>query len=350
VSPKVIFAVLNWGLGHATRSVPVIEALLRRNAEVEIASSGPAKAYLERRFPLLKVHELPDRTIRYHRSGAKVSILFRSFYQPRINRRQRAVLNRLCRDSGATHIVSDNVYGAAIPCLKSAIITHQLALPVPWGAAVVNHVLAGWLNEFTEVWIPDAKNRPISGSLSTNDAVTSRIRHIGILSRFSTPSERKTKRYRYAAVLGGPEPQRTVLEEKVLKVFAAMEGEKILFRGSQKDRILPGSRPEVVNFGDGHEMSQALEESEVVLARSGFSSIADLIALGCRGILIPTPGQSEQTFLAKRMAERGWFETCSQKELDVERIERARFQDQRHLPSIEEAELEAAVKAFIEDI
>ncbi|MCZ4407982.1 glycosyltransferase [Cryomorphaceae bacterium 1068] len=318
---RVLYAVLNWGLGHATRSVPIIESLQHFGAEVEITSSGLALSYLKKRFPAFVFYDLPDREILYSKKGAKSGMIKRALVQSNINSEQHRFISKLVEAKKFTHIVSDNVYGAYNDGVPSALISHQLSLKAPFGESLINAKLANWINQFSEVWIPDGPNHLVSGDLASSQKVMIPKKHLGIPSRFMKDNIAE-KKYRIGVVLGGPEPQRSILEKHLLKILKSIEGKKILFRGSESIDELGDDSIENTPLGDGEEMASKLAACELVIGRSGYSTICDLMVIGSKALLIPTPGQSEQEYLAGRMRIQPQFSTCSQEKLDVERIKR----------------------------
>lgn len=310
----MLYAVLNWGLGHATRSVPVIESLLHFGAKVEITSSGPALSYLKKRFSSLRFHTLPDREVLYSKKGAQAGLLKRAFIQSGINKDQHRFARKIVDERKITHIVSDNVYGSYDPRIPSALISHQLSLKLPFGESLINKELAKWINRFSEVWVPDGSNHLVAGDLAVNKRVSIPIKHLGIASRF-WPKRDTEKKYSIGVVLGGPEPQRRILEHRLLNILVKIEGSKIIFRGSEKAEPAQTNEIEIHSLGDGEEMAQTLAACELVVGRSGYSTLCDLIAIGSKALLIPTPGQTEQIYLAGRMSELPQFSTCNQDKL-----------------------------------
>jgi predicted glycosyltransferase len=159
-----------------------------------------------------------------------------------------------------------------------------------------------FIKKFNECWVPDFKNEPnFSGELGHLEREKSKIKYIGILSRF-----KRTKlaiKYDLLVVLSGPEPQRTLLEDVLYKELTYFKGEVLFVRGlvSSEEYMSPTSKNiRLVNYMLSNELEQAFNESNVVLARSGYSTIMDLAALGKKAFFIPTPGQTEQEYLAKK--------------------------------------------------
>ena len=312
--------MLNWGLGHATRSIPIIEELLALETKVILASSGLSLTFLENHFPQLESKKLPDIEVSYSRQGAMQAIIERSIRQQSLNEKQREFISHLVKEKRITHIISDNVYGASIEAIPSVLISHQLSLTDSPALQIVNKQLAKWINRFSEVWVPDCPDIKISGRMSQNKAVSIPIRFIGILSRFRE-SEILDKKYEIGILLGGPEPQRTVLEEKLVSSLKNIPGKKLLVRATEKESHLGyGKDWTVYDLLDGKTLETELSQSTHVIARSGYSSISDLVALNKCATLIATPGQPEQNYLASRMVELGFFSSIRQREISSSKV------------------------------
>lgn len=344
---RVFVAVLNWGLGHASRSVVVIEALRAAGAEVVVASNGDALEFLSRRFPHVNMLEIPDKPIEYHSVGAGIGLLKRSFQQKKINNRQADWMREMARGLGITHIVSDNLYGAYVPGIPSAIITHQVGILSPFFKKRFDRYLAVWLQRFDEVWIPDMPGEDsVAGDMLDNPWYGGKKRFIGHISRLSTGMDVE-KDIDLLAVLSGPEPQRTFLERKVIKLFSKNRGRFVLVRGK-----LDGPAPEIAGvethaFSSGRELAELLARAEMVICRSGYTSVLDLLQMRSKAVLVPTPQQPEQKYLARRMQDKGWFRSVNQR--DVSKLQFPLYYDQRPLPGGDYGEsLREVVRRFLE--
>lgn len=318
---RVLLAVLDWGLGHATRCVPVVHALSEKGAEVVLAGSGRSLDYLKGRFPEVEAFEIPDREVRYNPRGAAAAIWRRAFAQPILNDRQRKFLSEEARYRRVTHIISDNVYGAYSPVLPSVLITHQLGPKAPAMQGMAHRILARWMNRFDAVWIPDEEgDDSLSGDLAFNRHYEGEVEWIGRLSRFGRGREALCN-ISATALLSGPEPQRSIFEERVVEVFRDIPGRKVVIRG-RTDLPKPdwGEDIECMDFADGVDLRNVLRRSSVVLSRSGFSTLCDLMALGCRACVVPTPGQSEQEYLADRVRAKKWFASTAQNTLTADTV------------------------------
>lgn len=313
---RVFIAVLNWGIGHASRSVPVIECVIATGADVVIASSGSAMDYLKDHFPQVNVLEIPDKPVAYHSTGAAIGLLRRSFQQRRINETQKIWMRENVEKLGITHIISDNIYGSIHPGIPAAIITHQIGILSPFFKKRFDSHLAKWLSKFDEVWIPDEPGEDsIAGKMLVNVFFRGNKKFIGRISRFPKGMEDK-KDIDLLAVLSGPEPQRTFLERRLVNIFANTPGRHVLVRGLMGGSPLAAVKNvKTYAFLNEGDLAEVMTRASLVICRSGYTSILDLMRLGAKACLIPTPQQPEQKYLAKRMKEKGWFGMASQKDL-----------------------------------
>ncbi len=313
---RVLFTILNWGLGHATRSSPIIDVAISQGAMPIIASSGLALEYLSAKFPDCILLELPDKEVSYGKDGAGLSLLKRASQQSSINNMQHEWVRDQIRKHRISHIISDNVYGA-YGDIPSVIITHQIGLISPLAQSIINKKLASWLDNFDAVWIPDIEGeKSLAGDLLVNDHFKGQRDFIGHLSRFTSDKSQK-KDIPYLAVLSGPEPQREILEDKIKQTFKSRPNELVMVRGSNSQ---VNSDFEIETFGmlTETELQPLVNRAQNIICRSGYSSLMDFASVGINLCLIPTPQQPEQQYLALRGKEKKWFGTSAQKELSID--------------------------------
>lgn len=291
-------------------------------AEVFLASDGGALRLLKAEFPQLPAVELPSYRIRYQHSNMVRNI---AWQLPRILYAVRAeqwATERLVNEHGIHGIISDNRYGCFSRKANSVILTHQLHLRVPngfleWSA---NRVLHRALGQFNAVWVPDVAGAPnLSGDLSHGEQeVHPDTRFIGPLSRLH--ADGTDNEYDIAVVLSGPEPQRTYLEQRLLEQAMLLPQKFIFIQGKTraKEHYYVAENVEMVSYLTSQELNEVLLASEIIVCRSGYSSIMDLAALGKKALLIPTPGQTEQEYLADFFAQQNVFLVQKQEEIDLE--------------------------------
>jgi len=226
---NVFFPVLNWGLGHASRSLPIIRQYLAEGHHVICASDGEALAMMRRELPDQVVLELPGYGILYNSRYMPLNMVR---YGPGMLRTMRAE-HELTRAIVARHqidcIISDNRYGCYHPDVPSALITHQLQVFTgnPILDVYIRRQIKSWVRKFNEVWIPD--NPPednITGELAGIDIAPIPKHYIGVISELH--SKPRKGRYRAIAVISGPEPQRTHFEHMVVKQLSELEGQFVI--------------------------------------------------------------------------------------------------------------------------
>lgn len=323
---RVLVAPLHWGLGHATRCVPIIEALLARGFEVVLASDGAALLVLREHFPQCEWVELPSYGIRYD-SGSMVWNMAKQL--PRILRAMR--LERLKLDNIIdTHkinaVISDNRYGFFSRRVPVIFVTHQLYIRVPcwmrWLVSAVNRRLIG---RCAACWVPDEADEHLSLSGELSHPAWSGVRYVGALSRLGESTRALPCRAGFVLiVLSGPEPQRSFLEAELREQVANLLGagyEVLLVLGKVG---LSGQWAElaagfwVCDYLGAEELAAAMGGARVVVARSGYSTLMDVQAMGVRHLLlVPTPGQTEQEYLAERLRVQGRAAVEKQGSLDM---------------------------------
>lgn len=320
VLKRILVAPLNWGLGHVTRCIPLIQELERLGVEVVLGSDGVALHLLKAEFPHLKILELPSYQIRYQSNNMVWNI---GKQLPRMLwavRSEQWATERVVRALGIQGILSDNRYGCFSKRANSVMISHQLHVRVPgwalkWSA---NQALRLALSKFNAVWVPDvADDNCLSGELSHGSTVHPQTHFAGVLSRMSA-YEREYE-YDVAVVLSGPEPQRSLLEQRLLDQAISLPQKFIFVQGQTqaKKHYYAADNVEVVSYLTSKDLNDVLLASKTLVCRSGYSSIMDIVALGKKAILIPTPGQTEQEYLAEYFAERNAYLVQKQDAIDL---------------------------------
>ncbi len=324
-SKRILVAPLNWGLGHATRCMPIIDLLLEKGVEVLLATDGRSYELLKNEYPNLRLLKTPSYNITYKSGNMILNIAPQLPKILRAINKEKKWLEEAITKYKIDAVISDNRYGMCSKQIPSIFLTHQVNIKLNIGLAG----LANWnskrlIRQFDECWIPDFKDTPnLSGELS-HPAILPNVRYIGMLSRLKKQPMRLL--YHLAVILSGPEPQRTLLEEKIKAQLSNTTKKVILVRGitEQADEENLGNLT-IKNFLTANELSNVFASTKLVLARSGYSTIMDLVKLGKRAILIPTPGQTEQEYLAKRFHEKQQFYCQQQNNFEL-------------LPAIEQAE------------
>jgi len=319
LQPTVLIAILNWGLGHATRSIPIIDAFLSNDYDVHIASDGESLNLLKKEYPNLKFYTLPEYNIKYTHKSILLNVLGSSMSILRAIFKEKTILNSIVEKIRPNIIVSDNRYGIRSKSVKSVLITHQLNIKL--GSAILAKIATGFIGfliwKFDEIWIPDYNDSAsLSNELSKNK-MTNKVKYIGPISRL-TPLDME-KKYDIAVILSGPEPQRTKFEKKIFEQLIDIEDKVIVIRGKVDDEGAYSEKAnvEVKNYLLSDEINTVINQSDIIISRSGYTTIMDLAVLGKKAIFVPTPGQTEQEYLAEYLKAKKFYYSCSQDDFEL---------------------------------
>ena len=213
---NILVSPLNWGIGHATRCIPIIKKLQEHNFNVIIASSGRSLDLLIQEFPNLDFIKINDYNIKYYSSlPMTISMLIQIpkilFNIQKENNQLKAIINDFKIDG----IISDNRYGMYSNDIPSVFITHQLEIQTPIFKNLIKKINNKLISRFSECWIPDFEINGIAGKLSRLTNPTKNYKYIGPLSRFI--KKKSEIKYDVLAIISGPEPQRSILEKTLIK-------------------------------------------------------------------------------------------------------------------------------------
>lgn len=318
----VLIAALGWGLGHAARTAPLVRYILSKGHRVTLASDGQAAKLWREEFPDSHVHELPGYGVRYATGNLYLDLLAAS---PRILaavQGERHWLGNFASADPPDLVISDNRYGSYLEKVPSILISHQLRLQgaYPWLDAVGQFLLDRWLSHFTEIWVPDrTEGESLSGTLSVRNKSIPPTHRLGILSRFQ-PSPDLNKSVDILVILSGPEPQRSIFEQKVIDQLAHIPGNHVVIRGTrQRSEKTEGHSNHVqcIDLLSAPGLQDLLDRSHMLICRSGYSSLMDLERVKLPALLVPTPGQFEQEYLATRHGAHPHWIVQRQDALDV---------------------------------
>lgn len=313
---KVIVAPLNWGLGHATRCIPIINEYLRRGDEVVLAGDGNSLTLLRKRYPNLRYIELPELQLHYSNTNSQIWTLLKQIPHCLLwAMKDHSALDKLLDIEHFDLIISDNRFFFYTKRTKAVYLTHQLNLILPkhwrWLTPVANLINRRIINKYAECWVADRepKDGNLAGKLSMPVKLKIPLVYKGILSRFSpsdaTPHSdegQNLKKYNIVAVLSGLEPQRTIFEKEIINTYIGKTENVLIIEGkigsAYCERKLKNIT--ILPYLDDKTLANALRQAETIVARSGYSTIMDLYQLGVlhKARLVPTPGQTEQEYLA----------------------------------------------------
>jgi uncharacterized protein (TIGR00661 family) len=305
----VLIAPLDWGLGHATRCIPIIKAFKQLNIKVVLAAEGHQAALLLKEFPDMEV--LPLTGYRVHYAKSRLLLLLSLIWQmPKIYRTiklEEVWLKKVVKTHQIDLVISDNRFGLHHPEIPSIFITHQLLIKAPyqWVQNIFQRINYHFIHQFTSCWVPDMATSPgLAGELS-HPAKMPRIpvSYIRLLSRFHRVT--CATKYTFAVVLSGPEPQRTILEQTILEELKQFTKPVILIRGLPSETAAIEVPPHVTvyNHLDTIELATELQQADYIISRGGYTSLMELLSIDKKLIVVPTPGQTEQEYLGPHLMQ-----------------------------------------------
>jgi len=306
-SKNILYSVLDWGLGHATRSIPIVEDLLAKDNHVILAGNGKSIKILEKRFPDLPIEIIDGHQILYAGNsfflGLKVASQVPSVLRQVKN--EHTKIEALVLKHQIDALFSDHRYGCYSNEAPSYFITHQLSIKVPFGHLLVQQLHRRLMSKFSEIIVLDVEgDLSLAGNLSRRIKLNQKINYIGTFSRFRGKelNSEIEKNYKAVAIVSGPEPSRSIFEHRLMEQFGKDAAHHFaIVRGNPSGIKSQSSKGNITFYDhlDDDSLLKLMAQSQKIISRSGYSSLMDYQALGIQAELYPTPGQSEQEYLAK---------------------------------------------------
>ncbi len=318
---RILICPLDWGLGHATRCIPIIRLLKEKNTKVIIAADGRPFELLKQEFPELEFVRLSGYDIQYPNTG---SMLWKMLFSiPKILKgikNEHQQLDKIIDEYKIDCVISDNRYGCWNKKVKSIFITHQLMIKSVFAEKLLHKIVLFYIKKYNECWVPDfGRVNNLSGDLAHKYPLPLNTFFVGALSRFKKV-EMKSFEYDVMAIVSGPEPQRTLFEIKLLDQLSTTNLKALLVEGKTEieQTIETHGNVKIVSHLKSVEMQEAILKSKIIIARSGYSTIMDMAILGKKAVFMPTPGQTEQEYLAELLMQKNIAYSQTQKEFNLQ--------------------------------
>ena len=321
---KILICPLHWGLGHATRDIPIILELQKAGFEIIVGADSEICNFIKANITGLTYHEIRGYKVRYSKFNTQILRMF--FLIPSIifwTVKEHYLLKKIIANQKVDVVISDHRFGLWNNKTYNIFITHQLKVKFPGFLKflepcyqMVSDFIIG---KYDECWIPDYKDsNNLAGVLSHQKSKLKNLKYIGPISRFnSLDIKSQAKSIDVLFLLSGPEPQRNILEEIIYKQTKKTNLNLMLIRGTNQPSKYSFSFP-IMNLVNKKQLQDYIAISKLVICRAGYSSIMDLVELRQRAVLVPTPGQTEQEYLARHLAEKGYFYSMPQNEFRLE--------------------------------
>jgi uncharacterized protein (TIGR00661 family) len=326
---NIIISPLDWGLGHTVRIIPIIRFLKNNNHNIYIAGNLMSISILKKEFPELNYLYLKPYNIKYSNKINNSFIIFLQAYKIIFTSiYEYFKLKKYIKKFKIDIVISDNRYGFFSKKIYSIFITHQISPKTPFKNKFPNKILYKihkiFIEKFDKCMIPDFENEEINltGDLSHKFPLPKNAKFIGILSDFEPTEIEPEIIYDIAIIISGPEPQRSIFEQKLKSSIDFLKYKTIIITGKPENKIEKNEFENYteINHLERKEMRKIILQSKTIICRAGYTSIMDLVRLNKNAILIPTPGQTEQEYLAEYLSRKIGFLCISQKNINKENI------------------------------
>ncbi|MGL1936123.1 MAG: hypothetical protein OCD01_13930 [Fibrobacterales bacterium] len=321
---SILICPLDWGLGHATRCIPIINTLLGKGCHVHLASAGRSYDLLKKEYPELPIHRLSSYNITYSAGDAFFPVLkilpkiFKTIWK------ENNEIKKIVSQHSINAVISDNRFGCFHKLIPSVYITHQIMAKMPPGLKFLERFVSFlhslFMAKFSDVWIPDLPGNPnLSGDLAHKLTPPNQSTYIGLLSRFKKPEQMPSEDIDLLVILSGPEPSRTLFENEVLKQLKELNMSATILLAKPdygNEKTIDGLLT-IYPHLNSREIEQLILRSKVILTRSGYTTLLELAVLGKKAIIVPTPGQTEQEYLAEKLHEEQYYFSQPQEHLDI---------------------------------
>lgn len=317
---KVLICPLNWGLGHATRCIPIAHEFQRQGYTVDFASDGGPLDLLRLEFPMARFHELPGYSITYPTNNIILNVGRRMMALLSAVREEHKVIKQIVAREEYDILVSDNRFGCYTSDTYNIFISHQINILTPGSVLdpAVNTFNHRYIRRYHECWIPDFAEPPGLGGRLSHDHPLTHARYIGAISRMK--KYELPVKYKFVAVISGPEPQRSNLEILLRQQLSGLPFPTALVSGVVSPKATTKNMGQMEHFPHltSESLNKLMVQSEIIVCRGGYTTIMDLVALGKKAICIPTPGQTEQEYLTKIYDLNGYLLRQVQNEINLE--------------------------------
>lgn len=331
--------------------------LKAKGCTVFVAAEGAVANLLKIEFEDIIILPLKGYRIKYAKS--KTGLVLGMMAQiPKILssiKRENSWLQDTVKKHQIQLVISDNRYGLYSKLVPSVYITHQLQIKMPfrWLEKLIQRINYSYINRFAYCWVPDLPGEVnLAGSLAHPDRLPAvPVRYLGLLSRFDV-TQRNEILFDYCVLISGPEPQRSMLEQIILTQITAVKGKKIIIRGKpgSTDSLQPIADTIIYNHCSGEALMQLMQQSKYIICRSGYTTVMELMVLQKKAILIPTPGQTEQEYLAQRLMQQNWALSINQHVLKLQEAVTAAESFPYQLPQLNQSYAEPTITKLLEQI
>lgn len=293
-SKRILISPLDWGMGHTARCVSIIRQLIGQKNTIYFAGNEAQCSFMKREFPQIQVEFIDGYNVTLDsKKSSYLQMINQLIKIKKSIKAEHLFVEKFVSQEKIDVVISDNRYGFFSEKTKNIFLAHQLNLQLPFLSKFVNSQLKSRIEKFDCIWIPDSKSEPVCGDLTNAKFDIPKI-VIGHLCRFENiPAPIK---YEYLGIVSGPEPERSRFAN-VLAEFLAKKNQKAALVGAKviDQDIHCIENPSTI------ELQELINSSSYIVSRAGYTTIMEMLVLKKNAILIPTPNQFEQEYLAKNI-------------------------------------------------
>lgn len=286
---RILFGCLDWGSGHVARSISLLRQLSEQGNELFICCTEKQRSVFESYEISGTYLPVTGFRFRFKGDGNFTSEMRRNALRfSRWIRQEQTQTEKFVNEYQISLVLSDHCYGFRSKKAKSVFITHQVSLP-PKARWFAQWVHRKWMNRFSEIWIMDEENLRLAGKLSE---ATSKSSYIGFYSRFQG-REISVVPNKMVGIVSGPEPYSEQFFHWIIEKYGA---ENLTLISPKCYSEVPDHITVISDWKIG---DAEIASAEMIISRNGYSTLMDLHFLNKKSVLIPTPGQLEQEYLAE---------------------------------------------------
>ena len=293
IEKRILISVLNWGMGHVSRSIGLIHQLIQQGNIIHIACSKNQKKVYQEYFDTVTFIHHDDYPFEFGGKGNFGWDLFKGYFKLKNRmKKERKEVETMVNNYSIELVLSDHRYGFYSPMVQSFFITHQYNLPVPWYQRNADRLHKKLISKFDSIWIMDDSDSRLAGKLSVSGNER-KVNYIGPYSRFMLYDINEFEKNNVTVlVASGP----TVYAQQLVDEVLSSTKEKTLVVICEEGILVPIDFQKVV--GSWRAQDEILLSAQKIISRSGYSTIMDVDILKCEAEFIPTTGQAEQIYLA----------------------------------------------------
>jgi uncharacterized protein (TIGR00661 family) len=292
----ILFSPLDWGFGHTTRSVSLIQRLINQDNQIIFAGNNQQISFIKKEFPSIKTEyidgynvQLSSEKSTYWQIGKQLNSILKSV------KKEMIWVNDYILKHKVDIIVSDNRYGFRTPKVKSIFMGHQLNVYVPKFRSFINKKLSQYVNQFNECWIVDDITINLAGELSNPKYLKIPHQYIGLLNRFK--SQKINKKYDYMVIVSGAYPENKIFLKQAEDYFSQKKARVVIVSTVESEKSINNAK--YFYYPNTHTLNQLINQSAKVISKAGYTTLMEMVALEKECYLIPTKGQFEQEYLSK---------------------------------------------------